>query len=113
MRYSPYPVPQRAVRSVSPARSALVDVAMRGLEDEEGMEMDEDGDEEVEFWGGVSPRERGGKGCQGCEGGSGDEGVGDEGNEEEDEGMEDEDVEDEDEGEEGEEDDYMAIYGHR
>lgn len=72
-----------------------------------------DESDEVNFWGGESPRERGGKQCRGCDvvtgdiGGDGEEG---EEEEEDDEIMEDEE---DDEGEEGEEDDYMAIYGHR
>lgn len=97
LRFSPYQIPQRMGRSVSPFRaSALTNDSMviGGLS---GYAAESDDEDEVDFWGGDAPRSSS----------SGDAVV------EEDDDSDDDSVVSMEEGDDGDDEDHMELLGHR
>ena len=110
VRFSPYPVPQRTGRSVSPLRSFGGDlnaITVAAVEEAELMNTDdeEDGEEEVDFWGGDGSRSRSRSAVR----------VGEEESsaEDDDDSIEDDYEDIEEDGDDGDGNDQMELLGHR
>ncbi|KAI9711445.1 MAG: hypothetical protein M1812_007190 [Candelaria pacifica] len=107
-RYSPYPIPQRAGRSVSPFRSFggdLIRATAATAEEAEPINTDDEEEEEVDFWGGGT-RSRSRSALRDTD---------EQGSpEDDDDSIEDNDEDtDEEDGDDGDANDQMELLGHR